>query len=183
VHVAVNPAQDRAELVLRLGVLGCFVGHGVQALSMRADWQPFLFGLPVGLMVVVGAVDVAMGVLAFATRSRAVLAWCATWGLVTALLRPLAGFGFVEVLLRAGNVGPALALLSGSKARAVLIGSIAIGLTGLILARGPSEWHGVAVIEVLERAGALSMVVALVVLRGRPAFQLIRDRRRRPSSS
>jgi hypothetical protein len=169
VHVAVNPAQDRAELVLRLGVLSCFVGHGVQALSMRADWQPFLFGLPVGLMVVVGAIDVVMGVLAFATRSRAVLAWCATWGVVTALLRPIAGFGFVEVLLRAGNFGPALALLSGSRARTVLIGSIALGLGGLIFAGGPSEWRGFALIEGLERLGAVSMVIALVLLRGRPS--------------
>jgi hypothetical protein len=183
VHVAVIPAQDRAELALRLGVLCCFVGHGVQALAMRPDWQPFLFGLPLGWMIVVGALDVLMGILAFATRSRAVLAWCAAWGLFTALLRPLVGLSFVEVLVRAGNYGPALALLAGRRARVVVVAALAVGVAGLALAGGPSTWHAHPIIELVERAGGLSLVFALVLLKRRSpgAKKRRRPRLARPS--
>jgi hypothetical protein len=63
------------------------------------------------IMPVVGAVDVAIGVLTLFQPVRAVLLYMAFWGFQTACLRPLAGQGIWELLERAGNYGVPLAFL------------------------------------------------------------------------
>ena len=83
--------------VLRIGVAGCFVGHGAFGIITKAAWVPYFAVAHVSepwvwrLMPWVGAMDIAVGALALAFPRRAVFIWAAIWGVWTALLRPLSG--------------------------------------------------------------------------------------------
>jgi hypothetical protein len=103
--------------ILRIGVAACFIGHGAFGIITKAAWVPYfgVWGIPETwawrLMPVVGAVDVAIGVLTLFRPVRAVLLYMTFWGLQTACLRPQAGQGIWELLERAGNYGVPLAFL------------------------------------------------------------------------
>lgn len=111
--------HDTATLhwILRLAVAACFIGHGAFGVITKAAWVPYfaIFGIPEPwawrLMPVVGAVDIAVGVLTLIQPVRAVILYMAFWGLQTACLRPLAGQGVWELFERAGNYGVPLAFL------------------------------------------------------------------------
>ena len=111
-------AAEKVRFLLRAGLLGCFVGHGLWGLLGKKAWIPFfqLFFLsePVALqlMPLVGAFDIAIGLWAFFLPMPAVLAWAAFWTLFTAFLRPSAGMGMSEFFERAGNYGIPLAFLA-----------------------------------------------------------------------
>jgi phosphohistidine phosphatase SixA len=108
----------RVELLLRAGVAFCFIGHGVFGILRKPEWLAYfsLFRIPPDiafqLMPVIGAVDIAVGILAIVYPARAVFLYAAFWALWTAALRPLAGEGVAEMLERAGNYGVPLALLA-----------------------------------------------------------------------
>ena len=110
-------AEEKVHFLLRLGVLGCFVGHGMWGVLGKQAWLPFfeVFFIPdriaVHLLPVVGAFDIAIGLWAFFAPMRAVLAWAAFWTFFTAFLRPSAGMGMSEFFERAGNFGIPLAFL------------------------------------------------------------------------
>jgi hypothetical protein len=112
-----SPAE-KVHFLLRAGVLGCFVGHGVWGVLGKTAWLAFfqVFFVPesvaVHLMPVVGALDIAIGLWAFFAPMRSVLAWAAFWALFTACLRPSAGMGMSEFFERAGNYGIPLAFLA-----------------------------------------------------------------------
>lgn len=107
----------KVHFLLRIGVLGCFVGHGLWGLLGKKAWLPFfdVFFLPPSvaehLMPIVGIIDIAVGLLAFFMPMRAVLAWATFWTFFTAFLRPSAGMGMSEFFERAGNFGVPLAFL------------------------------------------------------------------------
>jgi hypothetical protein len=63
-------------------------------------------------MPVVGSVDILLGALALAAPRRAALLYMAFWGLLTALLRPLAGEGWWEFFERSYNFGVPLLMLA-----------------------------------------------------------------------
>lgn len=115
---------DPVEWILRIGVFGCFVGHGVFGLLRKPAWLDYFAALGFDpalaqtLMPVVGSVDIAIGVVSLFRPITAVLAWATFWGLFTAFLRPLAGEPFWEVLERGGNFGVPLALLLFTLGRA-----------------------------------------------------------------
>ncbi len=108
-----------AEGILRLGIFGSFLGHGMFALGAKAGW--FKYFAAVGLtdsfaqtwLPVIGAMDIVVAVLALFWPIRIVLAWAAAWGLWTALLRWPVGpdpiWDFVE---RSANWAAPLALLA-----------------------------------------------------------------------
>jgi hypothetical protein len=102
---------------LRLAVAACFIGHGAFGIITKADWLPYfaVVGIPEWLAwrlePLIGTMDIAMGMLTLVSPRRGVLAWAVFWGFWTALLRPLAGQGFWELLERAGNFGVPLAML------------------------------------------------------------------------
>jgi hypothetical protein len=102
---------------LRLACVGCFVGHGAFGLMQKPAWLPYFHGFGFGdrtglaLMPVVGTVDILVAVITLVWPRRAVLLWMTAWAAFTALLRPLAGESWWEVIERAGNYGPPLALL------------------------------------------------------------------------
>ncbi len=109
--------EDRVLLALRIGMLGCFVGHGVWGFLLKPGWYPFfdLFSIPrtwtYMLMPLIGAMDIVIGIIAFIRPNRALLIWALFWTLFTAWLRPMAGMGISEFFERAGNFGLPLALL------------------------------------------------------------------------
>ena len=94
-----------------------FVGHGAAGITLKEAWVKYfaVYGLDrhtaLTLMPIVGTVDICLGILGFFSPRRWALAWCASWGLMTATLRPLAGESIWEVLDRAGNYGGPLAFL------------------------------------------------------------------------
>lgn len=104
-------------VILRIAVCMCFVGHGAFGIRQKVDWLVFFdrFSIPDHiaflLMPVIGTVDIALGISALVRPTKALLAYMVFWGTLTAMLRPLAGMPFFEAIERAGNVGPALALL------------------------------------------------------------------------
>lgn len=104
-------------IILRIAVCMCFVGHGAFGIRQKVDWLVFFdrFGIPDHvaflLMPVIGTVDISLGIAALVRPTKVLLAYMVFWGTMTALLRPLAGMPFFEAIERAGNVGPALALL------------------------------------------------------------------------
>lgn len=137
---AAVPAAERGEpgaglpWILRAGVALCFIGHGCYGIMTKAAWLPYFavggIGEPLAwqLMPWIGAMDIAVGFLAFLWPCRALFLWAAAWCTWTALLRPLAGQGWSEFFERAGNYGVPLAIL------------VAVGLRGGLLARLPEAW-------------------------------------------
>ncbi len=105
------------ECIFRVGVAGCFIGHGAFGLLGKQAWLPYfaVVGIPehwaVSLMPWVGAVDILAGVLTLFVPLPAVLVYMFGWAAWTALLRPLAGESLFETVERAGNFGLPLAFL------------------------------------------------------------------------
>ncbi len=120
--------------ILRIGVAGCFIGHGAFGVITKSAWVPYFAVGGISdtwawkLMPWVGTMDIVIGLLALAWPCRALFAWAATWAIWTALCRPLAGEPFWETLERAGNYGVPLALL------------VVAGLRGGSFTRLPGRW-------------------------------------------
>ena len=120
--------------VLRIGVAGCFIGHGAFGIITKAAWVPyFAVGgvsepLAWKLMPWVGSMDVIMGLLALIWPCRALFIWAAVWATWTALLRPLSGEPIWEFVERAGNFGVPFALLGVA------------GTSGFLFSRLPFPW-------------------------------------------
>lgn len=118
VFSARESAAEKVHFLLRIGLLGCFVGHGVWGLLGKTAWLAFfrVFAIPdavsVHLLPVIGAFDIAIGVCTFLVPLPSVLAWAAFWTFFTACLRPAAGMGMSEFVERAGNYGLPLAFLA-----------------------------------------------------------------------
>lgn len=115
--VARLSAAEWQFLLLRIGVAGCFIGHGFWGIVGKAGWLPFfqLFGIPtetaLSIMPIIGVLDILVGVIAFIRPTRSLLIWAILWTIFTALLRPLAGMGMSEFIERAGNYGIPIAFL------------------------------------------------------------------------
>ena len=95
--------------LLRLGIVGCFIGRGAYGLLTKEAWVPY-FGVvgikrawAYGLMPWIGAMDVSLGVLMAIMPLPIVLLHLTVWGLWTATLRPLSGDTVWEMVERAGN--------------------------------------------------------------------------------
>ena len=95
--------------ILRMGVCWEFVGHGAFGVITKSGWLPYfaVWGIPEGiawhLMPVVGIMDIVLGFLAIFTPKKSFLLFMATWGLMTACLRPLAGEPISEMFERSYN--------------------------------------------------------------------------------
>ena len=103
--------------VLRSAAAACFIGHGAFGVIGKSDWLPFFQLVGIGesvawwLMLVVGIVDIAVGLSIIVRPCRAALLYMTVWSLWTAALRPLTGLSVWEMVERAGNYGVPLALL------------------------------------------------------------------------
>ncbi len=115
-HVSGESVDAVLPWILRVGVAACFLGHGMLGVMQTAAWTSYLAVVDIGrdtalhLMPIVGAFDVALALLVLIRPIRAVVFYMALWCVWTALLRPLAGEPFWEVIERAGNFGAPLAL-------------------------------------------------------------------------
>jgi hypothetical protein len=108
--------------ILRIGVAGCFIGHGAFGIITKAGWLPYF---AVGgidratawrLMPLIGSMDIVIGISVLFYPLRPVLVWAVVWATWTALCRPLAGESMWEFVERAGNYGVPLALLVATAA-------------------------------------------------------------------
>lgn len=104
--------------VLRIGVALEFLGHGMAGLAHSRAWLPYygVFGVSHSaagqyMFNVTGVVDVTLAVLVLVRPMRAVLAYMAFWGLMTAVLRPVVGESPFELVERGANWGMPLAFL------------------------------------------------------------------------
>ncbi len=106
------------EWILRIGVFGSFLGHGVFALSVKQSWIPLItaFGFSdataTTLLPIIGFTDIAVAFLILILPIRIVLIWATFWGFATALSRPIAGELVWEFVERWANWAAPLALLA-----------------------------------------------------------------------
>lgn len=107
----------KIEWILRIGVAGEFLGHGVFAVLGKADWIKWteqLTGLgteaATTFMLIVGLADILLAILVLLKPIRPVLLWMAFWGLWTALVRPLVGLPIWDFIERFANWAAPLAL-------------------------------------------------------------------------
>eukprot|EP00736_Rhodelphis_marinus_P004652 Rmarinus@m.24096 len=107
------------ELVLRVGVFGCFWGHGWIAFRglEREKWVPYLNaagftrGQALILMPLIGLLDLVIATITLLFPFKILTAWAVVWAFSTAAIRPLAGESLWAFVERAGNWATPLALL------------------------------------------------------------------------
>lgn len=103
--------------VLRISCAGNFIGHGTFGILGKQAWLPFWAFAGIGeepaaiLTRLVGVSDVSFGLMVLFKPMRLVLLYMTVWSFWTALLRPLTGLGWWELIERGGNYGPPFALL------------------------------------------------------------------------
>ena len=103
--------------ILRIGTALTFTGHGLVALAGKAQWLSYLMvtgmskSLAQTLLPYIGAVDLAVALVVLIRPLGFVLVWATLWAFVTALVRPLAGEGWLAFIERGANWATPLALL------------------------------------------------------------------------
>lgn len=111
--------NKKLEWVLRLGVFGEFLGHGVFALQNKAGWHKYFeaFGFSdpetiKTMLLWVGIMDIVLAILVLVKPIRIAVLWMALWGLWTALIRwPFGGDPVWDFFERWANWAAPLALL------------------------------------------------------------------------
>ena len=104
--------------VLKIGVAGEFLGHGVFALQGKADWIKWIGQLTgagvetaTTLLTFVGLFDILVALIVLIKPIRIFLLWAVFWGFWTALVRPLVGLPVWDFIERFANWSAPLALL------------------------------------------------------------------------
>lgn len=105
------------EWVLRVGVAGEFLGHGMLAIGGKKDWIGWIGDMinvspetATTLLLAIGIMDVLVAVIVLIRPMQTVLLWAAFWGFWTALVRPLVGQPVWDFIERFANVAAPLAL-------------------------------------------------------------------------
>jgi len=109
--------NKKIEWILRIGVAGEFLGHGIFAILGKADWikwteqlTGFSTEAATTFMLIVGVMDVILALLVLVRPIRPLLLWMAFWGFWTALVRPLVGLPIWDFIERFANWAAPLAL-------------------------------------------------------------------------
>ena len=110
--------NKKIEWLLRVGVAGEFIGHGLLGVGKKADWIKWI-GQLIGtspalskqLLLLIGCFDLIVALIVLIKPIRIVLLWAAVWGFWTALVRPLVGLEWWDFVERFANWGAPLALL------------------------------------------------------------------------
>lgn len=109
--------DKKIEWLLRIGVAGEFIGHGLLAIGGKKDWIGWIsqmLNAPTAtattLLLMIGIVDVVLALIVLIKPVRALLLWMALWGFWTALVRPLVGLGWLDFIERSANWAAPLAL-------------------------------------------------------------------------
>lgn len=110
--------QEIVRWVLRIAIAGEFIGHGLLAISGKADWVGWIqkFGVvdPVlakQLLLGLGIIDVCAALVMLIKPFPAILLGATCWAFWTALVRPLVGVGWLDFVERSANWGAPLSLL------------------------------------------------------------------------
>lgn len=108
----------KVEWLLRIGVAGEFLGHGLLAVGGKKDWLGWISQMTgadastaATLLLLVGAFDVLVAIIVLVKPIRLALLWAAFWGFWTALVRPLVGLDWLDFVERSANWAAPLALL------------------------------------------------------------------------
>ena len=110
--------SKKIEWILRIGVAGEFLGHGLLAIGEKKDWITWIVQLvhvsvPFATMLIklIGYSDLVVAAIILVMPIPIVLVWAAFWGFWTALVRPLVGVGWLDFIERFANWAAPLALL------------------------------------------------------------------------
>lgn len=107
-----------AEWILRIGIFGTFLGHGIFALQVKEGWIPYFEAVNISvataetLLPLIGIMDILVAIIALFRPLKAVLIWAVFWGIATALIRPIAGEPIWDFVERTSNWAAPLALLA-----------------------------------------------------------------------
>lgn len=110
--------SKKIEWILRIGVAGEFLGHGVFALQGKTGWFKYFEALGItdpatitSMLLAVGVMDVVLAIIVLVKPVRPLLLWMAAWGLWTALIRwPIGGDPVWDFVERWANWAAPLAL-------------------------------------------------------------------------
>ncbi len=109
---------SKIEWVLRIGLFGEFLGHGIFALQLKPRFIELLTAMTgfsgtiaSKIMYMIGTVDVLIAILALIYPLRLMLIWATIWGFLTALARPVGGDPIWDFIERWANWAVPLALL------------------------------------------------------------------------
>lgn len=112
-----SQSQKKAEWILRIGIFGTFLGHGIFAIGVKQEWIPMItaFGfsesVATTMLPLIGTMDIVVATLALVWPIRIVLIWATFWAFATALARPIAGDPLWDFVERTANWAAPLALL------------------------------------------------------------------------
>ena len=113
-----NHFLNRPDLILRIGIAGEFMGHGVFALMTKPGWIPYFTSVGISeslagtLLPLIGTLDLIVAAIVLFKPYKFVLAWATFWGLTTALIQPISGEPIWDFVERFVNFAASLALLS-----------------------------------------------------------------------
>lgn len=109
--------MKKVEWLLRIGVAGEFIGHGLLAIEGKKDWIGWISQLiqvptptATTLLLLIGIADLAVAVVVLVRPISWVLLWATFWGFWTALVRPLVGQSVWDFVERFANWAAPLAL-------------------------------------------------------------------------
>ena len=109
--------EKKFEWILKIGVVGEFLGHGVFAILGKADWIKWTEQLTgfdaetaTTFILIVGIVDILLAFWVLIKPIKPILLWMAFWGFWTALVRPLVGLPIWDFIERFANWAAPLAL-------------------------------------------------------------------------
>lgn len=109
--------REYTNWILRVGVAGEFIGHGLLAIGGKKDWIGWISQLThvsnstaSTLLFLIGSFDLVVALVVLIKPIRPILLWAAFWGFWTALVRPLVGVGWLDFIERSTNWAAPLAL-------------------------------------------------------------------------
>ncbi len=109
--------DKKMEWLLRIGVAGEFLGHGMLAIYGKADWIKWISEMinvdtstATTLLLLIGISDVLVALIVLFRPVKPILLWAALWGFWTALVRPLVGQSWWDFIERFANWAAPMAL-------------------------------------------------------------------------
>jgi len=85
---------NKVTWILRIGVFGEFLGHGVFALQNKVGWHKYFVAFGFSdpetiktILLLVGIMDIALALVVLFKPIRPLVLWMVLWGVWTALIR------------------------------------------------------------------------------------------------
>jgi|SRR3989344_2997035 len=112
-----NKNLKKIEWILRIGIFGTFLGHGIFALLIKQSWISYFTSIGISeptaliLLPLIGIIDILVAIFALIKPIRVILIWAIFWAFLTALIRPISGEPIWDFVERTANWAVPLALL------------------------------------------------------------------------